>query len=90
MAFPNMTRYCGGYGLEVVGMRPEGRGSVNWRERVRSIVRACVGEGIVSVVLDLQKKKRLLEGVCGWTVMRGNELDCFNTEGGWSACCLDV
>jgi hypothetical protein len=38
-------------------MRPEGRGSVNWRERVRSIVRACVGEGIVSVVLDLQKKK---------------------------------
>ena len=35
----------------VVGMRPEGRGSVNWRERVRRIVRACVGDTIVIVLL---------------------------------------
>ena len=35
----------------VVGMRPEGRGSVNWRERVRRIVRACVGDAIVIVLL---------------------------------------
>ena len=84
-----MTRYCGGYGLEAVGMRPEGRGSVNWRERVRSIVRACVGEGIVFVVLDL-REKGLREGVRGWTVMRGNEADCFNAEGGRCAGCLDV
>ena len=35
----------------VVGMRPEGRGSVNWRQRVRRIVRACVGDAIVIVLL---------------------------------------
>jgi hypothetical protein len=47
-AFLNMTWYCGGYGFNVVGVRPEGRDSVNCRVKERRSVRACVGDGIFS------------------------------------------